>query len=247
MKNEGRQRLSMMVGDPDRRRFVGACGLGCLALFAPPRSTAAMFATSSAAAELTASTAVSGAVPRTQLIGGDGEPFRAADMQIGETYVFAYPVFATPAFVVRLGGAAQEGVGPDNCIVAYSAVCTHRLAHPTRQLSYIAYRPARDERDPALGLIGCCAENSRYDPADAGRVLSGPAPSALGRVRLEHDPATDTLHAVEVSDPELLQRFLDTFALRLTLEHPNGDFARQVGSTSVVLPLASYSERVMGC
>jgi len=235
MASRERTTSPRVSGDPDRRRFVGACGLGCLALLAPTRAPRAAAAVPLAEA------------PRTQLVDSAGEPVRAASLRVGETYVFAYPYRATPVFVIALPGPAQGGVGAGGGIVAYSAICTHRLAHPTRQLSYIGYRPARDGQEPALGVIGCCAENSRYDPAEAARVVAGPAPAALGRVWLEHVADDDALHAVGVSDLALLQRFFDAFAPRLALEHPNGDATEPVGERSLVLPLAAYSERVMGC
>ena len=83
-------------------------------------------------------------------------PLRAASLVPGRNYIFHYPFEGTPCFLINLGkptlqnvslktegGAPYEwpgGVGPQRAVVAYSAICTHRMTYPTRQISFISYR-----------------------------------------------------------------------------------------------------------
>lgn len=50
---------------------------------------------------------------------------RVSELKDGEPVAFTYPLEAQPNFVVKLGVPAQGGVGPNNDIVAFSALCTH--------------------------------------------------------------------------------------------------------------------------
>src|SRR5260221_14056192 len=149
--------------------------------------------------------------PRGKLVDGPGQPLRLAALAEGTTYVFDYPYAATPAFLLRLGVPVasgillkteagepyewQGGLGADKSVVAYSAICTHKMTYPTRQVSFIGYR---DGPSPAAGrakVITCCSDRSVYDPAAGARVVSGPAPQPLATGILEHDPKTDEIFA----------------------------------------------------
>ena len=93
---------------------------------------------------------------RTLLTDKAGRPLLAKNLAVGENYVFNYPFEGTPCFLLNLGqptvqsvalktenGAAYQwpgGVGPQRAIVGYSAICSHKLTYPTRQISFISYR-----------------------------------------------------------------------------------------------------------
>lgn len=48
--------------------------------------------------------------------------------------------------------AALTGVGPGASIVAFSAICAHRMSYPTRNVSFIDYRhKPMSEDDPENG------------------------------------------------------------------------------------------------
>lgn len=233
----------------DRRAFVKTCTLG-----------AGLLAGSGLPL---AGDARAQAYRRVQLLAPDSRPLRAAGLAPGEQYVFHYPFPATPCFLLDLGrplagreGLATEaggrydwpgGVGPRSSIVAYSAICAHKMAHPTRTISYISYRAARKDTDPDTGVISCCAENSLYDPAAGAAVLDGPAPQPLAAILLEHDPADDTLHAVGTLGGEMFQRFFSEFGMRLSLEHPSRDERAPVSEAVRVTPLADFSGNVVSC
>lgn len=49
----------------------------------------------------------------------------AKDLVTGKPVVFTYPLVGQRNILVKLGKPAEEGVGPDGDIVAFSAFCTH--------------------------------------------------------------------------------------------------------------------------
>ncbi len=235
----------------DRRSFVKGCTVAASLLAGGP-ALAAMPADASPRS-----------YPRVQLLNERGQPLRTAELEAGAQYVFAYPFPATPCFLLDLGrpapgregleteaGARYDwpgGVGPDRTVVAYSAICAHKLAHPTRGISYISYRPPRLDDDPATGVISCCAENSQYDPFAGATVLSGPAPQPLAAILLEHDPASDGLHAVGTLGGEQFQRFFTEFEARLSLEYPNGNARTLLDGATEVRRMEDFSANVVSC
>jgi len=144
---------------------------------------------------------------RAKLVSADGRPLRASRVPVNANLIFHYPYAATPCFLLNLGrpaaAAAQlktvddrayqwrGGVGAGRSIVAYSAICAHKLTYPTRDISFISFRAEKSARNKLGDVIHCCSEHSQYDPAQGGRVLAGPAPQPLAAILLEHDAASD--------------------------------------------------------
>jgi hypothetical protein len=102
---------------------------------------------------------------RTLLTDVHGRPVRTRDLAADTNYVFQYPFAATPCLLVKLSrpaaatttlkredGAAyawQGGVGEDRNVVAFSAICAHKLAYPTREVSFIRYQRERSATSAA--------------------------------------------------------------------------------------------------
>ena len=173
------------------------------------------FCAASATAARVPAVAAADATPkfygRVKLIGSNGAPLKAAAVPVERNLIFHYPFAATPCFLLNLARPAlaarlvtadqrsyewQGGLGPRRSIVAYSAICAHQLAYPTREISFISYRVEKSPRNRHGNVIHCCAEHSQYDPAEGARVLAGPAPQPLAAILLEHDANTDELTAV---------------------------------------------------
>ena len=231
-----------------RRDFVGACAAA---------ASGAALPTSSRAAALTAHM-----YSRAKLVNAHGDPLRASTLAAGRNYVFDYPFVATPCFLLKLHEPAatgvdlkteagsiyrwQGGAGPAHDLVAYSAICAHKMTYPTRQVSFIGYR---DEPSPAAGrgrVIACCSDRSIYDPAAGGRVVSGPAPQPLATILLEYDTKADELHAVGTFGGEMFADFFRKYDFRLQLEQ--GPKARNaVEGTAVVRELENYSTQWAKC
>lgn len=197
--------------------------------------------------------------PRALLVDRHGEPLRARALVPGEPQLFNYPFIASPVFLLALERevrgseqvtqagqryAAPAGVGPQRAIVAFSAICSHKLMYPTPLLSFIG--PRAGQGDEPAQVIHCCGDNSRYDPAQGARVIAGPAPQPLAAVLLEWDAPTDRLHAVGTQGGEMFQAFFEKYAFRLETEL--GARARAAcAATAVVLPAAAYSRQWQSC
>ena len=207
---------------------------------------------------------------RVRLVDALGKPLRLASLATGESYVFNYPYATTPCFLLQLGRPVPGGeslttgdgrnyrwpggVGPHRSVVSFCGICTHKLSHPSRSVSFINYRDQKvhflDKRKHdtvRAGVIYCCSEGSVYDPADGARVLGGPAPQPLAAIALEHDPADDALYAMGTWGQEIYERFFEKNAFRLSLEYGVRNPRAVVGPTSRVLPISEYSRSQIMC
>jgi len=197
--------------------------------------------------------------PRSLLVDAFGKPFAAGTLKPGDVHLFTYPFSATPAFLMAMeapvvrtalvteakaGYEAPAGVGPRRTIVAFSAICAHKLMYPTPQISFIGLRRGFDG-EPAQ-VIHCCGDQSRYDPAAGARVIGGPAPQPLAAVVLEWDARSDRLFAVGTQGGEMFDAFFDKYAVKLEIEHGVGARAA-VGAATVVKPASAYSRQWQSC
>lgn len=200
--------------------------------------------------------------PPARLVHPDGSPMATTDLEVGRSYVFHYPYAVTPCFLIDLGRPAQPqdrletddgrryrwqgGTGQGKSVVAFSAICAHRMSYPTRTVSFINYH-----HDGAVGrqesVIYCCSEGSVYDPAAGARVLDGPAPQPLAAVDLEWEEASGSLTATGTYGGEMFERFFETFDFRLRLEHGDGDPRQPVGPTTPVWTLEEYCANAQVC
>ena len=232
----------------ERREFVKLCAAAAgAASLSPPVEGAVLTARS---------------YRRSLLVDDKHLPIRAAQLKVGRNYVFDYPFSSTPCFLLRLDRAApggvelktesgqiyrwEGGVGEGRSVVAYSAICAHKMTYPTRQVSFIGYR---NEPSPVAGagkVITCCSDRSVYDPAFGARVVSGPAPQPLATILLQHDPKADEIFAVGTFGGEMFAEFFRKYEFRLQLER--GPRARtQVERTAVVKELENYSTQWAQC
>jgi arsenite oxidase small subunit len=197
--------------------------------------------------------------PRSLLVDSRGNPWLARQLKQGEAFLFNYPYSASPVFLIAFERevkpvelvtvdkqryAAPAGVGPDKSIVAYSAICAHKLMYPTTAISFIGLRSGGQGEPPHV--IHCCGDNSRYDPLQGARVIDGPAPQPLAAVLLEWDAGSDLLHAVGTRGGEMFDAFFDKYAMKLELETGSG-LRKPSGATVVVQPAASYSKQWRSC
>src|SRR5437660_11171343 len=86
---------------------------------------------------------------RVRLVDIHNAPIKAQTLEPETNYVFHYPFASTPCFLLNLARpltvraelARQDGrkyawdggVGRDKSVVAFSAICAHKLAYPTRE------------------------------------------------------------------------------------------------------------------
>ncbi|MEO9135056.1 MAG: hypothetical protein ABI316_00435 [Casimicrobiaceae bacterium] len=233
-----------------RRGFLGSCTLlsGIASL---------------AYAEVGGESAQIRSYTRSRLVDIHGAPIRQSSIADETNYVFQYPFAATPCFLLRLAApvspvptlhrehgesyAAPGGVGPARNIVAFSAICAHKLAYPTRDVSFIRYQRTRSATSSGK-VIHCCADHSVYDPAAGARVVAGPAPQPLACIALEHDAARDELYALGTIGAEQFGPFFEKYAMKLSLEYGSVDRARKpAADTTVMRELTSYCRNTIEC
>ncbi len=234
-----------------RRKFIEICVAG-----------AAPCVASAAATDATPTPLKSVLYKRVQLVDADGRAVKAKSLKAHHNYVFNYPYASTPCFLLNLdkqltdksslktanGGTYDwpGGVGAAKSIVAYSAICAHKMAYPTSQVSFISYRAAPSMASARGQVISCCADKSVYDPFLGAKVLSGPAPQPLAAILLEHDAKTDALYAVGTFGGEKFNEFFQKYDFKLKLEM--GPKARDLLTTSTRLSdLAAYSTQTAQC
>jgi Rieske Fe-S protein len=197
--------------------------------------------------------------PRSLLVDSHGSPWHARQLKTGEAFLFNYPYTVSPVFLLAFEHevkaaelvtedkqryAAPAGVGPNRSIVAFSAICAHKLMYPTPAVSFIGLRSGG--RGEPAHVIHCCGDNTRYDPLQGARVIDGPAPQPLAAVLIEWNASNDELHAVGTRGGERFDAFFDKYAAKLELE--TGSRGRKPsGATAVVQPAAGYSKQWRSC
>ena len=237
--------------DYSRRRFVHLCGAAAALL---------------SQGKVTARPGPLTAFPTVRLVDVDGQGVRPADLEPEREYVFFYPYVCTPCFLLRLAKPAEPaelsteegrtyqwpgGVGPEGRVVAFAAICSHKLTHPSGPVSFIGYRQQpvgfqnrQNQIVRQAAVIQCCSEHSIYDPAQGARVLAGPAPQPLASIALEL--RREELLAAGVYGGLLYERFFERFGFRLQLEF--GERAQNlVEQTSRVMPIEDYTRQRIQC
>ena len=198
---------------------------------------------------------------RAKLVDEGGRAIRAAAIPVHRNLIFHYPFAATPCFLLNLakpaaaqvqlktaGNEAYEwkgGVGAARSVVAYSAICAHKLSYPTRDISFISFRAEKSARNRIANVIHCCSEHSQYDPAEGARVVAGPAPQPLAAILLEWNSSSDEIHAVGTLGGEMFSEFFAKFGFKLELEH--GSPRAEVSGTCVVQELDNYCRQQVKC
>jgi arsenite oxidase small subunit len=199
---------------------------------------------------------------RARLVDERGSPLLGKAIPRERNLIFHYPYAGTPCFLLNLGRPAAQGaklktadervyewsggVGAGRSIVAYSAICAHKLSYPTKDISFISYRAERSARNKFGSVIHCCSEHSQYDPAQGARVLAGPAPQPLAAILLDWNPSTDEIHAVGTLGGEMFNEFFDKYSMRLQMEH--GATARTaVAGTCTVQAMENYCRQQVKC
>jgi arsenite oxidase small subunit len=232
----------------ERRKFIGSC--------------VAVSGTLGFAALETWANAAPRLYEPTRLVDATGAPLKSRAVAAETNYIFHFPFVGTPCFLLNLGKpvaapatlrredgttyAWQGGVGPSRAIVAFSAICAHKLAYPTRDVSFIRYQP-RSSATSDAHVIHCCADHSVYDPAAGARVLAGPAPQPLAGILLGYDAATDELAALGTVGAEQFDAFFSKYEFRLAVDYGQGKAKRPIGATAVVRELAQYCKQTIQC
>lgn len=235
----------------ERREFVSFCA-GTAALAATPQ---ALHAQAQGEPRFYA---------RARLTDESMNPVKLGELVTNRNYLFHYPYAGTPAFLINLDHATGQGValktadgtpyrwaggvGPKRTVVAFSAICSHKLSFPTRQHSFISFRHDKVAAARRGDVIACCHEGSIYDPANGARVLNGPAPEPLAAILLEYDANDDGLYAIGTLGGEKFNEFFTKYDIRLVLEYGGtGRAQRQITQTALVTELDRFCKNQIRC
>jgi arsenite oxidase small subunit len=124
-----------------------------------------------------------------------------SDLKADQPLTFNYPLDNEPNILIKLGGKAEGGVGPDGDVVAFSSICQHLgciygfQAPGTSPQCNPAYKA-----DSPVGY--CCCHGTVYDLLHGAKVLSGPSPRPQPQVKLEID-SSGAIFAVDMGPPTI--------------------------------------------
>jgi len=199
---------------------------------------------------------------RALLVDPSGQPLSARSLPANRNFIFHYPFAGTPCFLLNLGRPTKApaklktadersyawpgGVGTDHSIVAYSAICAHRLTYPTREISFISFREEKSAGSRFDHVIHCCSEHSQYDPAEGAKVLAGPAPQPLAAILLDYEPGSGNLYATGTLGGEMFNEFFSKFEFRLSLDF-GGKAHQPAGDSCEVVELTQYCRQQVQC
>lgn len=211
--------------------------------------------------------------PRSRLVDDNDNPLQADALSIGSSHVFHYPYVTTPCFLIRLATTEQSmsqsdtelrdragniyhwrgGVGEDSSIVAFSAICSHKMTHPAKPISHLNFRSESKDFIDHEGnsrqqsqVIMCCSEHSIYDPSQGAKVLSGPASQPLASIALEVNSRGELI-ATGSYGGDMYDSFLDKFGFRLAMEAGVTDARTSVGETTRAIAADRYSQQQIKC
>ncbi len=115
---------------------------------------------------------------------------------------FNYPLVNTPNILVKLGIKAENGIGPDGDIVAFSIICQHLGC-------YFGFQPVGTSPPCSSAFTAqlpegyCCCHGGQYDFTQSARVIGGHPPRAVPAVQLEYDSVTGDIYAVAMGPPTI--------------------------------------------
>lgn len=203
------------------------------------------------------------AYEKTQLLDATGKPIKASMLEQEVNYIFNYPYASTPCILVNLPKPTQQdveliadngekyvwksGVGKNRRIVAYVAICTHQLTHPTPNDSFIMYVPEKTKTMAydKSGVIVCSSHLSAFDAAAGAKVLGGAATQPLSAVVLEH-AADDTLWAVGILGMDKFQDYFKAFKPELKQFYNGPAEAKKLVSLSAkTVKLTEFSKELI--
>jgi arsenite oxidase small subunit len=204
------------------------------------------------------------------LIDHNDQPITSTSFKNNDYFIFHYPYITTPCFLINLKTSISQplelktednqsyrwsgGVGPENSVVAFSAICAHKMSYPTRSTSFINYHQEEvtfiDNRNKSVKrnqLIYCCSERSVYDPAKGAAVLGGPATQPLTAIIIKYDPIANNYYATGTLGGEQYNRFFENFGFRIALENKIDDIQQLVSESTVAYPADRYTDYQIRC
>ena len=203
------------------------------------------------------------AYEKVQLLGSDGNPIKVSALKKETNYVFNYPYVSTPAILLDLDDATNKdvklksedgeeyiwkgGLGSKGTIVAYSAICSHQLAHPTPDDSFLQYCQ-KDKKTMAYkngGVMVCSSHLSSFDVGNGCSNLSGPAEQPLASIIIEI-AEDDTLWATAVLGPDKFHDYFKAYKPELKKYYGGKRKGKKkTTGTATMLVLNEYTKEII--
>jgi len=202
------------------------------------------------------------AYQKTMLVKENGQPFSTSDIQPNTALLFFYPYTSTPCYLINTGSEIKPakiklnngkeyefkgGIGKNKSIVAYSAICPHQWAYPTKDFSLINYYPPTEKSQATgkSGVIQCCAHMSVYDINNGGQVLEGPAEYPLAAIELIEE--NGIIYATGVIGPDQFGEFFDMYKSDLIAQYGNIRKAKETPDKTIVMEVGKYVKEQIKC
>jgi len=126
----------------------------------------------------------------------------ASDLDPASPLRFNYPLVDTPSILLKVGAPAENGIGPNSDIVAFSGICQHLGC-------FYSALPAGGSPQCNSGFKAaapqgyCCCHGGQYDFVHGGAVISGPPPRPVPQVILRYDDSTGDIYAIGMGAPTI--------------------------------------------
>ena len=204
------------------------------------------------------------AYEKVQLVDADGNALKASGLKVETNYLFNYPFVGTPSILLDLGEETAKdvkltsedgeeyiwkgGVGAKRTIVAYSAICSHQLAHPTPEDSFVQYL-ARGKTTMACeqkgGIIVCSSHLSAFDTKQGCKQIAGPAEQALAAIIIEV-AEDDTLWASAVLGPDKFHEYFKRYKPEMKKFYGGKRKAKKrVKDSALTVTLNEYTKEII--
>lgn len=193
--------------DEKRRNFLKAAVVASAALAVGGIAAVAQVAPETGTSECTTATATVVTTFPKVLIKDviTGQVANVNTLKTNQYLSFYYPLqgITEPNFIMKLGVQAENGIGPDGDIVAFSDVCQHLGCNPA------FFYPGGPEPswntsfDITQPVMYCPCHGSVYAVTENAKVIGGPAPRPLPRVILEVDSSTGDIYATGMGPPSI--------------------------------------------
>ncbi|QOP44569.1 Rieske 2Fe-2S domain-containing protein [Sulfurimonas sediminis] len=204
------------------------------------------------------------AYEKVQLVDANGKALKATALKEEINYVFNYPFVGTPAILLDLGVQTQRdiklfseegeeyiwkgGVGEKKSLVAYSAICSHQLAHPTPADSFLQYLQ-RGKTTIACkqkgGLVVCSSHLSAFDPSKGCKKVAGPAEQPLASIILEV-AEDDTLWVSAVLGPDKFHEYFKRYKTEMKKFYGGKRKAKKwVKEHAITVVLDEYTKEII--
>ncbi|WP_373000213.1 Rieske 2Fe-2S domain-containing protein [Sulfurimonas sp.] len=238
----------------DRRNFLKIAGVGAAIAIAPSTITGRLYASEGALFQ---------SYEKVQLVDANGKPIKASSLKQETNYVFNYPFVGTPSILLDLGEQTAEnvtlksedgeeylwksGVGANRSIVAYSAICSHQLAHPTPDDSFLQYLP-RGKKTMACeqsGIMVCSSHLSAFDTKKGCKHIAGPAEQPLASIVIEVDK-DDNIWASAVLGPDKFHEYFKAFKPEFKKYYGGKRKAKKrVMDNALTVTLSEYTKEII--